>query len=86
MQWRCARHPIVLTNYCCNIITLMDNTANTKTRRQTRVLTKVSHGTNSILRSSQSLSYSRISQYFMEPEGSVLCSKDSAASSYRQTH
>jgi hypothetical protein len=33
------------------------------------------------LRSCQSLSYSRISQHFMEPEGSLRCSQEPSAGS-----
>jgi hypothetical protein len=34
------------------------------------------HGAESLLRSHQSLSYSRISQDFIEPEGLLPCSKE----------
>jgi hypothetical protein len=39
------------------------------------VLTNYLHGAEPFLRSSQSLSYSGISQYFTEPEGSLSCSQ-----------
>jgi hypothetical protein len=40
------------------------------------------YGAESSLRNRQSLSYSRFSQYFMEPEGSLPCSKESSTDLY----
>jgi hypothetical protein len=37
---------------------------------------EIFHGAEPFLRSHQLLSYSRISQHFMEPEGSLLCSQE----------
>jgi hypothetical protein len=40
------------------------------------------HRAESFLKSFQSFGYSRTSQYFMEPEGSVLCSQELAIAPY----
>jgi hypothetical protein len=40
------------------------------------------HGAESFLRSRQSLSYSRSSQHFMEPEGSFACSQEPSTRPY----
>jgi hypothetical protein len=42
------------------------------------------HGTGPFFRSHQPLKYSRISQYFMEPEASLACSQQSSTSPYPQ--
>jgi hypothetical protein len=40
------------------------------------------HDAEPFLRSRQLRSYSRISKYFMEPEGSLLCSQEPSTSPY----
>jgi hypothetical protein len=40
------------------------------------------HEVESFLRNHQLLSYSRISQHFMEPEGSLPCSQEPSTSPY----
>jgi hypothetical protein len=40
------------------------------------------HGAESFLRSCQLLSYSRTSQHFMEPEGSLPCSQEPSPGPY----
>jgi hypothetical protein len=47
-------------------------------------LTNEGHAAEPFLRSHQSLSYSRISQHFMEPEGSFLCSQESSTLPYTE--
>jgi hypothetical protein len=45
-------------------------------------LTHSTHGAEPFLRSRQLCSYSRISQHFMEPEGSLPCSQEPSTGSY----
>jgi hypothetical protein len=42
----------------------------------------LTHGAEPFLKSRQMCSYSRTSQHFMEPEGSLLCSQDPSTGPY----
>jgi hypothetical protein len=54
--------------------------------RKILYLTNIVHGAESFLRCNLSLIYSRISQHFVEPEGSLLCSQEPSTGSHPEPH
>jgi hypothetical protein len=50
--------------------------------KQVTHITKYLHGSKSFLKSHQLLSYTRISQYFIDPEGSLPGSQEPTTSPY----